>query len=298
MSLLSRIFVKDTRDSQPEAPGRSRLGIEQLEDRVTPTALVAGTANGLFRYNANPNYGTVGWGQLNTVPPTAVAITEFDNQGNYGVVAASFAGFGTYLWNARTGWQEISTSVATQLDIEGAFLVANFPGNGVWEYAGFAGWKQLNGNDAVNLAVDVSGDVAASFAGFGTYIHRVDGGWTELTTVVATSLDMEGNDYIAASFAGFGTFRWQTNTGWITLTESVADSVSVNANGVVTSSFTGFGTWLYWNGWSQITPSVVTDLAFANDYGIGGLIGNEFYYRNPFGAWQPILSGVFVSDAS
>ena len=56
-------------------------------------------------------------------------------------------------------------------------VVAEFPGNGVWEFRPVGGWKQINGTDATALAVDASGDVAANFHGFGVGEYRPAAGW-------------------------------------------------------------------------------------------------------------------------
>jgi hypothetical protein len=113
------------------------------------------------------------------------------------------------------------------------FVVADFPGDGVWLYSSVNGWRQLSPMDAVTVAVDDSGDVVGNFAGVnGIGIARwvaAYGKWELLTHTAASCLAEDANGDVVANILGYGVARWEVSTGWQSLTSAQATSVSIAA---------------------------------------------------------------------
>jgi hypothetical protein len=149
-----------------------------------------------------------------------------------------------------------------------SFVVADFPGSGVWRHSDSTGWKQLSPADAGLVVVDDNGNVAAGFAN-GLWRYEDAGGWQRLTPAAASLIDIAGSGIVVAEFPGNGLWRYGdpafAGGGWQQLTPANALSIGVDAQGDTVGSFAGNGVYFYRDtgGWQQLTAAVATQVSLA-----------------------------------
>jgi sugar lactone lactonase YvrE len=119
-------------------------------------------------------------------------------------------------------------------------LAADFPGQGVWRYVNGGGWQQLTSSEATQLGIDLNDDVAGEFLGSGVCLNTPGGGWTQLTGANASQLVIDPNGNVAAEFPGLGLFR-HSAAGWQQLSGSDADLLAVNLADQVIAGFNAGG---------------------------------------------------------
>jgi hypothetical protein len=266
----SRVERGGRTPGSPDGTRPFRPSVETLEDRLVPAEIVATfPGSGTYRYNDNQFYGPTGWRQLTPVVAQSAAITEQDGSGGYGVVVASFPGYGTFRYrDDKGGWQQLTPAVASQVDIDGAFVVAEFQGSGVWEWDG--NWHQLTTANASSVAVGSDGSVVGEFPGAGTWRHDalIGGSWQQLTTSDANKVTANGAGYVTAAFNGAGLYQWSASTGWRGLTSLVPVNFAMNGSEDVAVSFNGSGIYLY-DGfdrtWTHVSPAVTNQIGIEGD---------------------------------
>jgi hypothetical protein len=152
--------------------------------------------------------------------------------------------------------------------LSAGFLVADFPGGGVWRHSDSAGWKELSPAEASLVDVDDHGNVAAMF-GNGLWRYQDVAGWQQLTPAAASLLDIAGNGIVVSEFPGNGVWRYGDPSfaggGWQKLTPANALSIAVDDQGDTVASFQGNGVYLFRDtgGWQQLTPAVALQVSIA-----------------------------------
>jgi hypothetical protein len=266
MTWFTRLFrpARPRRTSKP--PARARLGVEALEAREVPTFLLAQLSSGLWRYNDNHYDGATGWKNL-LGSQYAVAKSDIASNGD---VAATINGYGTYLYRNSTGWQRLTSTVASTVAIGSGYsydyVAASFPSLGTYRYDTTTGkWSQLTSAAAARLDVDMYGDLAASFAQYGTYRYSESRhSWQQLSQYAASAIAIAGPGYVAFAVPGQGTYRNDGTTRQ--LTNWVATSLDINSSGNVACTFQSHqGTYLWeqysspqWHMVSAMSPSLVS----------------------------------------
>jgi hypothetical protein len=149
-------------------------------------------------------------------------------------------------------------------------VVGNFPGHGVWLFRPTVGFVQINGIDAVALAIDPMSDVVASFSfnNYGTGEFRPSLGptnWLVLDPGTASLLAMDALGDVAAVFPTRGVFLFRPATGFMLINGHDATALAMNGPGQIAASFPGFGVGLFLPGfgWELINghgaPSLAID---------------------------------------
>ncbi len=285
--------------------------LEELESRDVPSYLAAEfPGQGVWRYESTA--GT--WQQMTAANASQVAA---DSAGD---VAAQIPGQGVWLCQGNV-WKQLTTNNASGLalgysyeaqrigpPIIHTYVVAEFPGQGLWRYAEISGlavnsgWQQLTANNATTEGVDTNGHVVAEFPGWGVWYYTDGNGWRQLTPSDATSVGIASNLYgysrVVAEFPGYGVWRFVDTGGWEQLTAANAATVSINQNGDVVGEFSGQGVWRYSDtatgtapaGWSQVMDDA--DLVGIDAVGyVYGQFGNRGVWYDHVGSpygWQQI----------
>jgi hypothetical protein len=229
-----------------------------------------------FAITANPSHG--GLSGLNA---TTGQVT-YTPTGTY-TGPDSFSFTVTDTTTGLTGTAAVSLTVSA-----GHVPVGQFGSTGVWQFDRAANaWVQLTPANAILLAADSLGDVAAEFRGYGLWEYRTGAGWNQLHGVDVSLLAMNAAGAVAAEFPGYGVGQYTPASGWHLLTAANASLLSVDANGDIAAEFPGYGVWEFTtasNGWTQLHPVDVTLLAMdaAGDvaanfpgYGVGAYTAGD-----------------------
>lgn len=272
MSLLK--LRSSVKSASGKPAKKSRLAVEQLEDRVVPTITFAQYGNGTFAYNSGTNQfrqittaqaksmdegadGTLfasynsgtwkyNWSSNVWTKLTTAQSTEL-SAANDNTLFASYSS-GTWEYDA-TGWHKMSSAVATQLAAVGDNSFYGDYSGGLYKYKEGA-WRNLTSARTTG-AMDASSD-GTLFVSYnsGTWRYReADSGWTKMTTAIASDIATVNSRQFYATYAS-GTWR-VNDANWIKLSSSKATQI-----GADNSSFVGNfsdGTWQYQNGWLKIS---------------------------------------------
>ena len=192
------------------------------------------------------------WTQIDNGSPAAMTGGDFENTGT-AQIAASYSGYGTYIYASGTGWTKIDNGVPTVMTSG--------------DFAGL-GYPQL----------------AGVFAGSGTYTYTLNVGWTKIdngTPTLLTSSDYRGLGYaqLAGVFTGYGTYTWSNSTGWIkidngnptllTSGDFLGSSDGNNNLADLAGYFPGYGTYIraQSTGWTKIDGGAPSAYAAGNFLG-------------------------------
>jgi hypothetical protein len=215
------------------------------------TGLVAdfGAQEGLWRYSSN--YGT--WSQLATGSSNLMVAAG----GAGGRLVANFPGFGLYQCSLSP-WTLLTPNDSVEnLVVIGDWLFADFGSLGLWKYDG--AWHNLSYSNP-NMMLAYSRTLIANFPGQGLYELELDGSiWTQLTPndtvqaliVVKTPWGAPGFVY-----ADYGTLGlWKYNGSWVQITSADANLLG-SYRGDLVANFPGHGLWRYdGTTWTLLTPN-------------------------------------------
>jgi hypothetical protein len=209
-----------------------QLHLENLEDRLVPSAVAGNYASGVWQWQAN-----VGW---NHISFSQASQLQVDDAGD---VFGKFAS-GLWRWQASTNsWTELTTTPVQQFQVTGGgALYGDFGSVGLWRCDTNGNWQKLSALDADKIAVNDKDVLYCSFLGTdqGTWKYDNNGflvKWQFLTSNAPDVLktdeqsDMVGvyKTYIAASQQG--TWRWNPTNGWARLSSSVPNDLQVADTG-------------------------------------------------------------------
>lgn len=259
---------------------KSRLAVEQLEDRVVPAITFAQYGNGTFAYNSDTNqfrqittgqakamdegadgtlfasynsgtfkynYSSNVWTKLTTAQSTELSAAN-DN-----TLFASYSS-GTWEYDA-TGWHKMSTAVATQLAAVGDNSFYGDYSGGLYKYKEGV-WSNLTSARTTG-AMDASqgGTLFVSYNS-GTWRYReADGsagapaGWTKMTTAIASDIATVNSRTFYATYAS-GTWR-ADDANFTKLSSAKATQIGADSTSFV-GNFSD-GTWQYKGGWAKIS---------------------------------------------
>jgi hypothetical protein len=216
------------------------------------------------------------WVQL--TPANASALAD-DPRGD---VAASFKGFGVWLYRPATSWTQIGTGDAAALAMDSlGDVVGSFPRAGVWLFRPAVGFRQIGTGDTATLAMDPLGDVAGSFPHAGVWLYRPAVGFQQIGSGDASTLAMDALGDVVGSFPGAGVWLYQPAVGFHQIGSADATTLAMDALGDVVGSFRGHGVWLYRPavGFRQIGP--VDAVALGMD-----AVGEVFGSFAAAGVWE------------
>jgi hypothetical protein len=217
--------------------------LEVLEDRLVPSALVAGYPDGVWRYDT-----TTGWAHISNLDAYRLVA---DASGN---IFGQFSD-GVWRWTAATASWAHLTTLSEDLDsyrvTPGGVLYADFHFHGLWRWS-FAGWQKLSDLDPVRMAVSDSDAFFGSFdAGWttGTWRWTPASGWSILTLNRPDMLwaDAAGevvgvyNQFMLGSQAG--TWRWNPTSGWARLTTAAPKAAYLGNDGSIFEDRSANGIW-------------------------------------------------------
>ena len=298
------------------------------------TSLVAdfGAQGGLCRYSYR--YGT--WSQLafasaNLVveAPNIGLVANFPGQGLFrylfgnnwtqltpndsvenllGIASWLLADFGSLgLWKYDGEWHNLSYSNPNMMLAYSGRLIANFPGQGLYELELDGSiWTQLTPNDTVQALIEVKtpwgapGFVYADYGMLGLWKYN-GSTWAQITSADANLLGSYGGDLVA-NFPDHGLWRYDGTT-WTLLTpnDTVQALLEVGSS-ASTNLYADYGTlglWKYNNhGWERISfadPNLLGSLPIALDksYDLSALVANFPGYGGLYrynGSWA-LLTG-------
>jgi hypothetical protein len=256
-----------------------------LLDTTAPFTSAAPVVVGQFGtqgvWEFNRTSGT--WVQLT---PANASVLAADPQGD---VAASFPGYGVWLFKPAGGWAQIGGGDAAALAMDALGDVAgSFPGAGVWLYRPAAGFKQIGGGDAAVLTMDAQGDVAGTFPGHGVWLYRPVAGFKQIGGGDASALAMDAQGDVVGSFPGAGVWLYRPATGFQQIGTADASILALDALGDVVGSFRGAGVWEYRPaaGFRQIGTSDAAALGMdALGEVFGSFAGAGVWEFDPYRGW-------------
>lgn len=254
--------------SAPRAK-KTRLAVEQLEDRLVPAIAFAQYGNnGIWAWDTNKS------GQMRQIASSGPTVMD---QGADGTLYAAFANSGTWRYNYwSNSWSEIGfgTVVDTMSAASDNTLFATVNGWGTFEYDA-TGWHQLATADAYHLAAVRDNFFYGDFNNI-TYRYR-DGNWTQLITSGITTYVMDASSN-GTLYIGYGNNvgTWRYNNGWtkmhdwgaIQIAAGVADRSGYNSVYFNFGSAQGrTGVWNYNSSgyWSQLTTQDAWDITVVGD---------------------------------
>src|SRR5262249_47720617 len=127
MSCFTKLFSRAV--ESPRRPGkRTRLGVEQLDDRLNPSPGITYSAMEIPGQGVFVHASTGAWQHPTTMDASEIAANDS------GQVAMEIQGRGVFVYNAANGaWQHPTTTNASELDIDEAGQVAmEIPNQGVF----------------------------------------------------------------------------------------------------------------------------------------------------------------------
>ena len=253
---------------------------------ITWTVNDGNTANNLGTATQIVTTVDASWTKIDNGMPTAMAGGDYKGLGT-AQLAASEAGYGTYLWVNGVGWNKIDGStytIMTAADLYGtsrgnannADLAAYDPTSlGLYTWQSNYGWAKIDsgtvaamtsGNFGGSGAELIASDAAAG-AGTGTFTWSPSAGWSRIDGAVYTIMaagDFYGasdgnnnNSDLAAFDPGVGTYIWASSVGWTKIDSGTASAFAAgnflgtadnNTNETdLAAYFPGSGTFI----WSQ-----------------------------------------------
>jgi hypothetical protein len=250
---LSRLFgtPKTRRTATPAA--RTRLGLERLDDRLTPS--------GGYQAMDIPGQGVFvncpngGWLHPTTADASHIAVNEV------GKVAMDIPGQGVFVYySANNTWVHPTTADVTTLDIdEGGKVAMDVPGQGVFVYyTAYPSWVHPTSVDASEVRI-AAGRVAMEIPGQGVWVYDTPySTWRHLTPGDATSLDIDTNGDVVVSMPGLGVYLYKLAFySWERITPDNASVVRIAAptdanpfnvnthGGEVVMEIPGEGVWVH-----------------------------------------------------
>ncbi len=225
------------------------------------------------------------WFQLHSLSPTGMAMFDVNGDGDDDVVA-SFAGAGIWWFNGNTGeWAgqlhglDPSSFLTLDLDPAGMELVVDFPGFGLWTYAG-GSWAPLHSLDVTSMiATDLDGngtdDLVVNFPTYGVWAYMNGTSWVQIHTRQAKRMaagNLDGNarlDLVIDFGPGVGVWVLSNLTTWTPLHTFATENIVVadldgNGKAEVIIDFGGPGLWSYEDGrgWLQMHSLSPAAMAF------------------------------------
>lgn len=109
----------------------------------------------------------------------------------------------------------ITVADANILSSWGQTLIANFPGDGLWQYDG-ATWKQINSNDTAQALIE---DTVFLYADYGAGgLWKYHGSWERITSADANLLGLYAG--VVANFPGHGGLYRFDGSSWVPMTSN------------------------------------------------------------------------------
>jgi len=156
------------------------------------------------------------------------------------------------------------------------YLVADFPGHGVYLYNPYnQNWQGLTSLNASKLAVDTGGDVVADFPGRGVWVwnnnsYSASHGWHQWMGMDASAIAIAGlgGFTVAASFPHAGVYEMTNGGSSQCLTTLPASLLGVDASGDVVADFPGRGVWLHpaYQSWVGLTGTDASAISMGEPY--------------------------------
>jgi len=279
LTLIRKLFAtRAARRRQATArPRTTTLRVEALEDRQVPTVTFHGgalldsvknaMAPGIIQGRREPAQGALlDSVRSATASATPRALDAIPNVEQF--VVADFPGRGVWRYSSVHGWQQLTKLDTTQVGVDDrGDVVGEFPYAGVWRYEDATGWRQLTPANVTQLAVDANGNVAVENPGYGVWRYEDATGWRQLTPSDVTQLAI-ANGNVVVENPGYGVWRYEDAEGWRSLRVAVdASLVSIDSAGDVAVSVNGAGVWRYEDatGWQPLIRAKATSLSIAGD---------------------------------
>ncbi len=217
------------------------------------------------------------------------------------VLVADFKGNGLYEYTSASGWTKIKSSDPTSFQADAAGDVVAVFSTGIFEYsASTSTWTRLSASIPADFVLSSAGEVVADFQGNGLFEYSAGSGWTRLSNSVPTSFRVDGAGDVYAGFQGNGLFEYVTGSGWTRLSNTDPSSFRVDAAGDVFAYFQGNGLYVHAVGESWVRLSTNDPISFAVD-STGDLFadfaGEGLYEISPGGSWVRINTTVPTSFA-
>jgi hypothetical protein len=209
----------------------------------------------------------------------------------YGWLYADFGSLG--LWKYDGEWHNLSYANPNKMQAYRNNLVANFPGQGLFEHNGTA-WSQLTPDDTVQALIEIQPHIL--YADYGTLgLWKYDGSWARITSADANLLGSYGRNLVA-NFPGCGGLYQYDGITWTQLTPNDAVQALIEVEGgILFADYGTLGLWKYDGSWARITSADANLLGsyaglVANFPGYGGL------YQYKGSSWQPLTSNSGVTN--
>jgi hypothetical protein len=309
------------------------------------TGLVAdfGAQEGLWRYSSR--YGA--WNQLTTASSNLMVaagdrlVANFPGFGLYQLYGSPWtlltpndsvenlvvigelllADFGSLgLWKYDGAWHNLSDSNPDHLiqsfrvrypnETHGHRLVANFPGQGLYELElDGTTWTQLTPNDTVQALIEVQVTPCCGpsilYADYGTLgLWKYDGStWAQITSADANLLRSYGGNLVA-NFPGHGLWLYDGTT-WTLLTPNDTVQALIEFRDLFFADYGTLGLWKYTvNGWERISfadPNLLGSLPISVEYDVSTLVANfpgygGLYQYNYGSSWTLLTSNEGVTN--
>jgi hypothetical protein len=215
-------------------------------------------------------------------------------------IYGDYASLGIWKYSGDIGaWVQITVANPDKMLACGWNLVANFPGDGLYQYDG-AAWTQLTPNDTVENLLAIGGKIYADFGSLG--LLKYDGEWHNLSYANPDKMQAVG-DNLVANFPGSGLYWYsETTSSWMQLTPNDTVQALIGVSGNLYADYGPLGLWK-WNqndSWFQISSADPSLLflgqyvgMFANFPGYGGLYRYNGYNSSN---WAPLTDNSGITN--
>lgn len=269
------------RSSSNQAKKKSRLAVEQLEDRVVPAITFAQYANGTYAYNSDTNQ----FRQITTAQAKAM------DEGADGVLFASYNS-GTFKYNYFTNsWSKLTTAQSSELSAANDNTLFASYSSGTWEYDA-SGWHKMTAAVATQLAAVKDNSFYGDYSG-GLYKFK-DGVWNNLTSARTTgNMDASQGGTLFVSYNS-GTWRYReadsstgAPAGWTRMTTAIASDIAAVSSRQFYATYAS-GTWRNDDGaWTKLSSAKATQIGADSTSFVGNFGDGTWQYK---GGWAKITS--------
>jgi hypothetical protein len=278
-----------------------------------------GAMGALCRYSPSS-----GWSQLATASPNLMVTTlylglvaNFPAQGLYQYhgatwtlltqnssvenllgmdlwVYAAFPSLGLWKFHDRDRkWINISYATPDKMQANGSNLLANFPGDGLYQYDGTT-WTLLTQNSSVENLLGISGKVYADYGSLGLW--KYDGEWHNLSYVNPDKMQAWGGTLVA-NFPGHGLYQYDGYTIWYQLTSNDTVQAFIAVGGNLYADYGTLGLWKYNSFfWTQIASADANLLGSYGENLVANFPGYGGLYQYSGSSWALLTSNSGVTN--
>jgi hypothetical protein len=234
---------------------------------------------GLYESN-----GTNTWTLLTPNSSVENVIVVADN------IYADFGSLGLWQFNwDHGGWAQITVANPDKMQANGNKLLANFPGDGLYQYDG-ATWTQLTPNSSVENLLAILGVVYADFGSLGLWEYH--GEWINLSYSDPNMMQAYGSRLVA-NFPGYGLYEYY-GIFWTELTPNDTVEALIEVSGNLYADYGPQGLWKYNGSWTQLTSADANLLSSYGGYLVANfpVCGGLYQYSEYYSSWAPLTDNI------